>query len=767
MANCSARFIKNYADITAPLRSLTRKANPFKWEETEQLAFENLKQLLVNAETLAYYIPGAPTKIIVDASKEGAGVILSQQQPDGDYRVVEYASKAFTPTESRYSQTEREALAVLYGCTHFHYYVYDRVFDIETDHKSLVKILSNKSKPPLRIERWLLKLQSYKYNLHFKPGKYNPADFLSRNPYLAFCATDSEEAERYVNFVTDHAIPKSVTLTQIQEETKRDVLLIQLKQCIRTGNWTHQEEINHFEKQKNYLSIANDIILMKNRIVIPKVLRLDILKIAHKSHQGIVKTKAMLREKVYWPNINKDVEVLIGSCYACQVVTQAPSKCEPLRMSEIPKSAWHTLAIDIQGPYPTGDFLLVIIDYRSRYPVVCQLKNITTKSITKALRKVFMTFGYPYRITTDNGSNFKSSAFCSYLQAHGIKHRIVTPYWPSANGEVERFNRVLKKQNQTAHVEGLDWREKLQEFLLYYRSTPHTVTGEAPATVLFGRGIRNGLPQVESDVSEDVEVDKTDRDNKEKAKVYADKKRRARDAILKTGDLVLLKNLHKLNKLSTEYEHKPYRVINVYPRSCKIENAKGQYIRSKAHLKPFQSSENTHTLNQRLSTEALTTTTCGGNIINNKSKSSITNNKGKSNVKNNLNVNIYSDNLIGVRADLNNNVTPARIHQGIIPVAATPVVVAAEALAAPANIVPEAAVEANYIPADVQAVVPEEAAAPRPEEDAEMENLRVSLGGLEIADAASRFVNQRRNRQRPVEGFLLDERVGLSSHVSA
>ena len=156
-------FTKNYADVTAPLRKLTKKSEPFLWGEAAQLAFDKLKILLINAETLAFYIPEAPTKVIVDASKEGAGVILSQKQPDGEYRAVAYCSKAFTPVESRYSQTEREALAVLFGCTHFHYYVYDRHFDIETDHKSLVKILSNNSDPSLRIQRWLLKLQSYKY----------------------------------------------------------------------------------------------------------------------------------------------------------------------------------------------------------------------------------------------------------------------------------------------------------------------------------------------------------------------------------------------------------------------------------------------------------------------------------------------------------------------------------------------------------------------------------------------------------------------------
>jgi len=65
-------------------------------------------------------------------------------------------------------------------------------------------------------------------------------------------------------------------------------------------------------------------------------------------------------------------------------------------------------------------------------------------------------------------------------------HRHVTPYDPSANGEVERFNWNLKKCIQAAVTEGVDWRKALQNFLMNYRSTPHRIIGETPAKLLFG-----------------------------------------------------------------------------------------------------------------------------------------------------------------------------------------------------------------------------------------------------------------------------------------
>ena len=357
---------------------------------------------------------------------------------------------------------------------------------------------------------------------------------------------------------------------------------------------------------------------------------------------------------IYWPRLDTEVEKLIQTCHPCQAVSQAPSKCEPLKPSEIPKRSWHTLALDIQGPYPTGDYLLVLIDYRSRYPVVCQLRNISEKHITKALQQTFMLFGYPKSIVTDNGTNFKSSAFQSYLQAHGISQRIVTPYWPSANGEVERFNRVLKKFNQIAHAEGHDWRVKLQEFLLFYRSTPHSITGETPAKVLFGRNIRNGIPSIEIELSENKSLDLIDKQNKERGKIYTDKKRNAKENYLRRNDLVLLKNLHKQNKLSTEYEYAPYKIIKVYPRSCQIVNEKGKYVRSKAHLKLIRRAEtntttrHTEDRDQRIYTEAQ-------NIGGNHNKNSI--------CHKNLNNDIYSDLSVSFRADPTKIVkTPIRVE---------------------------------------------------------------------------------------------------------
>ena len=133
MVNFCNKFILNYSVITAPLRLLTKKGQQFIWGDEQQTAFDKLKECLTSADVMAFHNPGAKTKLIVDGSPIGAGAILSQEQADGSYRPIAYGSVALTGVQQRYSQTEREALAVLWACEHFHHYLYDRVFTIITD----------------------------------------------------------------------------------------------------------------------------------------------------------------------------------------------------------------------------------------------------------------------------------------------------------------------------------------------------------------------------------------------------------------------------------------------------------------------------------------------------------------------------------------------------------------------------------------------------------------------------------------------------------
>ena len=139
---------------------------------------------LTSAHVMAYFDVNKQFFITLDASPVGISGILSQKSHDSeDYRVVAYASRALSAVEKHYSQTEKEALSIVWAVKHFHLFVYGAPFTLMTDHKPLEVIYGKaKSKPSARIERWVLRLQPYKFKVVYKPGSENPADFLSRHP---------------------------------------------------------------------------------------------------------------------------------------------------------------------------------------------------------------------------------------------------------------------------------------------------------------------------------------------------------------------------------------------------------------------------------------------------------------------------------------------------------------------------------------------------------------------------------------------------------
>ncbi len=139
---------------------------------------------------------------------------------------------------------------------------------------------------------------------------------------------------------------------------------------------------------------------------------------------------------MWWPGINREAEELVRSCHACQP-NSSTSQDVPATRTELPAKPWQTFAMDTCGLFPSGDHLLVLTDYGSRWVNVDILRSPTSANIIKCLRHSLTTHGIPVCIVTNNGIPFLSNEFKTHLQESGIKHRCVTPYWPQANGEVK------------------------------------------------------------------------------------------------------------------------------------------------------------------------------------------------------------------------------------------------------------------------------------------------------------------------------------------
>ena len=111
---------------------------------------------------------------------------------------------------------------------------------------------------------------------------------------------------------------------------------------------------------------------------------------------------------------------------------------------------------------------MVVIDDYSRFPVVEVLRSTSSKVVIPCLDKMFSEYGIPDVLRSDNGPPFNSREFNEFSKYLGFVHRKVTPYWPRANGEVDRFMRTIKKVIKTAVMENKSWKQEMHIFLRNY-----------------------------------------------------------------------------------------------------------------------------------------------------------------------------------------------------------------------------------------------------------------------------------------------------------
>ena len=246
------------------------------------------------------------------------------------------------------------------------------------------------------------------------------------------------------------AIPRALTTRKIEEASSEDREFVELRQCIKNGNWKGDQHKQYIPVYSE-LCVIGKLILRDIRIVIPRKLRPRVLSLAHEGHPGIVSMKQRLRSKVWWPGIDREAERFCKTCHGCQLVS-SPSKPEPIKSTPLPSGPWQDLAIDPLGPLPSGDSVLIVVDYFSRYFEVEVMRSTTSEKVIEFLEKIFTTHGLPLLLRSDNGPQFSSDTFEQYLKNQGIEHRKTTPLWPQANREVERQNKSLLKRMRIAQA---------------------------------------------------------------------------------------------------------------------------------------------------------------------------------------------------------------------------------------------------------------------------------------------------------------------------
>ena len=503
--------------------------------------------------------------------------------------------------EQRYSQTEREALSAVWACEKFHFYIFGNEFDLIGDHKPLEVLLNGRGNPSPRIERWRLRLQRYKAKVVFQPGIHNAVDIMSRKPVQT--TTGRNPVEDYINAVIMASVPTAVTIQELLLVSESDPELIIIKECLDTGQWDTAPQ--PFRAVKDELCQKRGLILRGNRIVVPESMRPRILQLAHEGHQGITKVKQHLRQRVWWPGIDIQAERLVRECLGCQVVGPKPSH-EPLQMSEPPKQVWHTIHVDYCGPFPGGEYLFIAVDETSKYPEVHLTYSSSAATAIKHLTEMFAIHGIPENITSDNVP-FNSREFIEWCDMMGIKHRKITPLWPEANAQVERFNETIEKNIRISNVEERNWRSDLFVFLMNYRNTPHSSTGVAPASLMMNRHIRTKIPQLDLTAPSQLlkKACSNDSHRKQKAKEYMDNRLRVCVSDIKEGDKVLLLQKRE-NKLSTRYDLRPFTVVRRKGVSVELVRGQARLFRNVSMTKKVVMGTDKNTVNYKRSTKETT-----------------------------------------------------------------------------------------------------------------------------------------------------------------
>uniref|UniRef100_A0A3B3C7M6 Gypsy retrotransposon integrase-like protein 1 n=1 Tax=Oryzias melastigma TaxID=30732 RepID=A0A3B3C7M6_ORYME len=414
-----ARFVPNLAHKLKPLHELLNKTTPWKWTENCEKAFNQVKLDLTKSEALVHFDSKLPLQLACDASPYGLGAVVSHILPSGEERPIAFASRTLSKSESNYAQIEREALSIVFGVKKFHQYLFGRKFILLTDHKPLTTIFGpHKGIPSLaasRMQRWALLLSAHQYEIKYrKSDEHQNADGLSRLP-LPETQTESSPTE-ILFFKTVSSAP--VTAAHVKKHTRTDPTMSEVLDIVTSGKRGEMTpSLKPYLVRQNELSVQGGCLLWGFRVIIPSHLREKVLTELHTGHCGVVRMKEIARSYFWWPGLDADIERKAMSCSDCQKLRNQ-RQLAPLHPWDWPEEPWQRIHVDFAGPFENQMFL-VVVDAHSKWPEVVVMKNTSAERTVEELRTIFSRFGLPQQLVSDNGPQFVSEVFNTFMEENG------------------------------------------------------------------------------------------------------------------------------------------------------------------------------------------------------------------------------------------------------------------------------------------------------------------------------------------------------------
>jgi transposase InsO family protein len=477
------KFVPNYSELSSPLWALT-KTEEFTWTTEAQTAFRELQKAFTKIRPLQFYAVDKDVVVRTDASGIGLGAILEQ-----DGRPVLFASRKLTDCETRYSQIEREFLAIVFAMTRFRNFVLGKKVLVKTDNKPLIShFRKDMDSLPLRIRKWMLALQPYTFTLEHVSARRNiPADTLSRYP----AEEDVSEAEYAGDTICLVMGEAPLSFEEILEQSQLDHELIAIKHAVMANQWTKVDEtLKPFFPVRNNITLDDSgMVLYQDRIILPVSLRAKALTQVHEGHRGTQKMLETLRGFFYWPGLQEDVRRITADCQACVTFARA-NKAAPLHpVADVASQPWHMIALDFTGGTNelNGNVYLTVIDYYSRYPYAFEVKTTSGEEVVKHLKSLFAMNGFPRIVVCDNGPAFIGEVFLSFLKRAGVQVKHSSTYFPQGNGVVERLHGTFKGRIRKMLHEGTTITTAVNQSLFDIRSSTNDSTGCTPFFLFYGR----------------------------------------------------------------------------------------------------------------------------------------------------------------------------------------------------------------------------------------------------------------------------------------
>lgn len=264
-------------------------------------------------------------------------------------------------------------------------------------------------KAPKRLQRMLLRIQVYDARIIYRKGKQMElADTLSR-AHGSFEGTTAFEREVETVNMTEYLSVSAARLDDIKAHTETDNELQMVIEVVKSG-WPEERkklpvQITPYWAMRDEFTTQDGLLFRGQRVVVPKVLRREMIERLHSAHMGIESCLRRARECLYWPGMSSEVKEYVQRCETCRTYDSKQPR-EPLHSHDPPERPWSKVGVDI-FTFNGREYLLTV-DYFSSYWEIDLLDGTKSKVVIRKLKAQFARFGIPDVKMTDNGRQFSS-----------------------------------------------------------------------------------------------------------------------------------------------------------------------------------------------------------------------------------------------------------------------------------------------------------------------------------------------------------------------